>query len=54
MNLFLGPGGQWGSDGGWQASAPGFNWARIDGMEIEVVSQEPGGPSSAVSLADLP
>jgi hypothetical protein len=53
VNLFLGPSGQWGSDGGWQASAPGFNWARIDGMEIEIVSQKPGGPSSAVSLGGL-
>ncbi len=53
VNLFLGPSEQWGSEGGWQASAPGFNWAKIDGVEIEVVNRGSGGPSSTVSLGGL-
>jgi hypothetical protein len=52
-NIFLGPSAQWGSDGGWQASAPGFNWAKIDGMEIEMITHNSGGPSATVSIGGL-
>ena len=50
-NLFLGPSDQWGLDGGWQASAAGFDWSRIDGIEIELVSKS--GQSATVSLDGL-
>jgi hypothetical protein len=53
VNLFLGPGEQWGPDGGWQESAPGFNWSEIDGIEIEIVSSKSGGRPSTVSLDRL-
>jgi len=53
VNLFLGPSAQWGSDGGWQASAPGFNWAHIDGLEIEMITRHGGGPSAAASIGGL-
>ena len=53
VNLFLGPSARWGSDGGWQASAPGFNWANVDGMEIEMITHNSGGPSATVSIGGL-
>ena len=34
-SLFLGPGGQWGPQGGWSGADAGFNWSKIDGMKIE-------------------
>ena len=53
VSLFLGAGGQWGSAGGWKVSAPGFNWADIDGMEIEMITRSSGGPSATVSIGGL-
>jgi hypothetical protein len=53
VNLFLGSSGQWSQSGGWQASAPGFNWADVDGMEIEMVTRDSGGRPSTVSLGGL-
>jgi hypothetical protein len=51
-NLFLGPSDQWGLEGGWQASAAGFDWSRIDGIEIELVSIK-SGQSATLSLGGL-
>ena len=53
VNIFIGPSGQWGRAGGWQASAPGFDWSRIDGMEIEMVTRGGSGQPSTVSLDQL-
>lgn len=53
VNLFLGPSAQWGSDAGWQASAHGFNWANVDGIEIEMITRNSGGPSARVSIGGL-
>lgn len=51
VSLFVGRGGPGSLPGEWQASAPGFNWAKIDGMEIELVTRT-GGPAT-VSLDQL-
>ena len=53
VNLFLGRSGQWSQSGGWHASAPGFNWADVDGMEIEMVTRDSGGRPATVSLGGL-
>lgn len=53
VNLFLGPSAQWGSDGGWQASAPGFNWANIDGIDIEMITRNSGERPATVSIGGL-
>lgn len=53
LDLFLGPSAKWGSGGGWQASAPGFNWARIDGIRIEMRSRDNGGRPVTVSSTGL-
>jgi hypothetical protein len=53
VSLFIGPDGLGGLPGEWQASAPGFNWAKIDGMEIQMVTREGGGQPSTVSLDRL-
>ncbi len=52
-NVFLGPSVSWGPHGGWQASAPGFNWANIDGVRIEMASSANDGQPSTVSVAGL-
>lgn len=51
--LFLGPSAQWGVNGGWRSSAPGFNWAQIDGLEIEIAARTSGGQPSTVSVAGV-
>ena len=53
VDLFLGPSQEWGPGGGWQASAPGFNWAQIDGMDIEIVTRNAAGTAPAVSIGGL-
>ena len=53
VNLFLGSSGQWSQAGGWRASAAGFNWADVDGVEIEMVTRHSGGRSATVSLDGL-
>ena len=53
VSLFLGASGRWGSAGGWKASAPGFNWANIDGMEIEMITHARGGPAATASIGGL-
>ena len=53
VNLLVGRSGLWGSGGGWRASSPGFNWAKIDGMEIEMINRKAGGQPSMVSLGQL-
>jgi Heparinase II/III-like protein/Heparinase II/III N-terminus len=53
VNLFLGRSGQWGQSDGWQAPAPGFDWADVDGMEIEMVTRDSGGRPATVSLGGL-
>lgn len=52
-SLFLGPSAQWGLSGGWRASAPGFNWSAIDGIQIEIASRTNGSQPSTVSVAGL-
>lgn len=51
--LFLGPSARWGYNGGWRSSAPGFNWAQIDGLEIEIAARTSGGQPSTVSVAGV-
>jgi Heparinase II/III-like protein/Heparinase II/III N-terminus len=53
LSFFLGPSAKWGPGGGWNASAAGFNWARIDGIRIELVSRNNGGRPVTVSSAGL-
>lgn len=52
-SLLIAPSGQWGSNGGWRASAPGFDWSDIDGLEIEVTARPGAGQPSTVSLGEL-
>lgn len=52
-SVFLGPGGPWGSDGGWQESSPGFSWSQIDGLEIEITTIKTGGPAATVTMGGL-
>lgn len=53
QDIFLGPSATWGSHGGWVASAPGFNWAAIDGMEIKLEKHVNGGLPSTISVDGL-
>ena len=53
VTLLVGRSGLWGPGGGWRASSPGFNWAKIDGMEIEMINRKAGGQPSMVSLGQL-
>ena len=53
INLFLGRSSSWGPNGGWLASAPGFDWSKIDGMKIEMSSRINGAQPSTVSVAGL-
>jgi hypothetical protein len=52
-NLFIGPSAKWGATGGWRTSAPGFDWSKIDGAEIEMEPRVSGGRPSTVSLGAL-
>ncbi len=52
VTVFVGSSGL-GPGGGWQGSAPGFNWAKIDGMEIEMNTRQTGDQPSTVSLGQL-
>ena len=52
-DVFLGPSGPWAARGGWIASAPGFNWAEIDGMEIKIDKRVSGGQPSTISIDGL-
>jgi hypothetical protein len=51
--LFVGPSAKWGANGGWRSSAPGFNWAQIDGLEIEIATRASGGQLSTVSVGGV-
>jgi hypothetical protein len=51
--LFMGPSAKWGSNGGWRSSAPGFNWAQVDGLEIEIAARTSGGQPSTISVAGV-
>jgi hypothetical protein len=51
--LFIGPSASWGSNGGWLASASGFDWSKIDGLKIEIASRVNGSPPSTVSVGGL-
>lgn len=53
LNLFVGPSGSWGVNGGWIDSAPNFNWSKIDGVEIRMSSRVNGDQPSTVSVAGL-
>jgi Heparinase II/III-like protein/Heparinase II/III N-terminus len=52
-DIFVGRSGWWGPGGGWQASGPGFDWSRVDGIEIVAVPRTAHGPAPTVSLAGL-
>jgi peptidoglycan/xylan/chitin deacetylase (PgdA/CDA1 family) len=51
--LYLAPSGSWGHNGGWTASAPGFNWSAIDGIEIVLSKEVAGGRPCSVSVAGI-
>jgi hypothetical protein len=51
-DIFLGPGAQWQLNGGWNLSAPTFNWSAVRGMSVLARSQSPLTPVS-VSLDQL-
>jgi hypothetical protein len=53
INFFIGPGGQFGPSGGWLASGPGFNWAKVDGMEVTLEAKAGVGPTPTVSVGGL-
>ena len=52
-SLFIGPSARWGLYGGWVSSAPGFRWADIDGIRLEVSSRASGMKPITVSLGKL-
>ena len=52
VNLFLGPGGRSGLQGGWSGSGAGFNWSKIDGIRIEADTGG-SGHAAAVSIDGL-
>ena len=52
-SLLIAPSAQWGSNGGWNASAPGFDWSHVDGVEIRIAAHVAGGQPSTVTLGEL-
>ncbi len=53
FDFFLGPSAKWGPGGGWHASASGFNWAKIDGLRIEMLVRKAHGRPVTVSSTGL-
>jgi Heparinase II/III-like protein/Heparinase II/III N-terminus/Polysaccharide deacetylase len=51
--FFLGPGGRYGAEGGWRASAPGFDWRSVDGIGVRVQTHAGAGPAPVVSAGGL-
>jgi hypothetical protein len=51
--FFLGPAGRYGAEGGWRAAAPGFNWTKVDGIQIKLDAHAGAGPAPVVSLGGL-
>jgi Heparinase II/III-like protein/Heparinase II/III N-terminus/Polysaccharide deacetylase len=52
-DIFIGPSAKWGPNGGWLASGTGFDWSKIDGMQIEVDHRSDGGLPSTVSIGGV-
>jgi hypothetical protein len=52
-DIFVGRSPQWGPEGGWHAAGPGFNWAKVDGMEIELEVRRGRGTPPLVSTTGL-
>ena len=52
-DIFIGRSGRLGTEGGWTASAPGFDWAAVDGMEIRLEARAGPGPAPTVSLGRM-
>lgn len=53
IEFFIGAGGRYGTEGGWHAAERGFNWSRIDGIQVKLESTSAAGPSPVVSIGRL-
>ena len=56
VDLFIGPSGQWGPHGGWVSStpgSPGFDWAHVDGVRVEVSSHPSRSGPLTLSIGRL-
>jgi hypothetical protein len=53
IDVFLGPGGQFGASGGWLANGPAVNWADVDAMAVTLEAKAGPGPVPTVSIGGL-
>ncbi len=51
-SIFVGPSGQMSKEGGWNTS-PGFNWAAVDGIKIELEARTAGARPPTVRIGRM-